>query len=132
MVLHVSLSHYLPFSVRALFIVSKLTTSSSSQQCAGKLSNVPVCKDPTVTYGPLAGTAVAVPYKDLDEKLSSLTKALAEITGAPRSGGNSNPADSKATGAAAAVGISGFGTMVGAVVAVWGVAAIGGAGLLLL
>ncbi|KAH7402698.1 hypothetical protein BKA66DRAFT_436102 [Pyrenochaeta sp. MPI-SDFR-AT-0127] len=105
---------------------------TSSQQCAGKLYDTPVCKDPTVTVGILQGTAVASPYDDLDEKLSSLTKALAEITGAPRSGGNSKPADSKATGAAAAIGTSGFGTMAGVLVAVWGLATAGGAGLLLL
>lgn len=110
---------------------------SSSQQCAGKLQNVPVCKDPTVTDGFLGGTAVAMPYSGLDGKLASLSSALAAITGMPRSGDEpassskaANSAASKETNAASPVGMDGYGKMVGMVAGVWGLAAIGGAGFI--
>lgn len=112
-----------------------LTVHSSSQQCAGKIEDIPVCKDPTVTAGILRGTAVALPYNNLDEKLSSLEAQLAELTAAPRAGGDSTSTantNSKETGAAAALRANDMGMMAAIVAGIWGVAALGGAGLLLL
>lgn len=56
-----------------------------------------------------------MPYKDLDEKLASVTKAVAA-----------------ATGAAVANGMDGIGSTVALVAGVWGAAAAGGAGLMFL
>lgn len=86
-----------------------------------------MCKDPTVTTGLLGGTAVAMPYDNLDEKLSSLSSVLETMTG-----GATDAAQSKQTGAAAATGLDGFGSTAALVVGLWGVAAMGGAGLFFL
>ncbi|KAF2856922.1 hypothetical protein T440DRAFT_512910 [Plenodomus tracheiphilus IPT5] len=108
---------------------------SASQECVGKIEGVPVCKDPTVTFGLLGGTEPAMPYDDLDAKISSLSQVLATLTGAPEAGGAANTAASTATGAAAANAVNavnGFGSMATLVAGLWGVAALGGAGLFLL
>jgi len=98
---------------------------SANQNCAGKIEGIPVCKDPTVTSGLLGGTALALPYDNLSKKVSSLSKVLETMTGDA-----TITALSKETGAAAASGPSNFGSMAALVVGLWGIAAIGGAGII--
>ncbi|KAF2254697.1 hypothetical protein BU26DRAFT_546858 [Trematosphaeria pertusa] len=112
---------------------------SSSAQCAGEIYDIPVCKDPTVTDGPFQGTAAATPYKDVEGVLSSLGSVLAEITAGnipTQFGGASTATGSvqggQETGGAGLAGPAAFGKTAGVVAAIWGVAALGGAGWLLL
>lgn len=117
---------------------------SASQECAGEIENIPVCKDPSVTYGVLGGTQPAMPYDDLDDKLESLSQVLATMTGVPEAGGAASTAESQETGgaattaaspetgAAAVNGLNGFGSMAALAAGLWGVAAMGGAGFFLM
>ena len=124
-----------------------LNESSSGQTCDGELYGYPVCKDPTATDGILQGTAAATPYKNIEGVLSSLTAALGsmtDMTALPTAtgtgSGSSDATTTKAAGAqatsaqatgGAALSVKGGMGGLGAIVAVWGVAALGGAGWLL-
>ncbi|KAH9863212.1 hypothetical protein IAQ61_009489 [Plenodomus lingam] len=130
---------------------------SARQNCAGKIETVPVCKDPTVTYGILEGTEPAMPFDDLDDKLESMSNLLESLTGGPQTDrprttgpqtnrpqaegtqtdgpeadGPANTAGFQETGAAAVNGLNGFGSMAVVVAGLWGIAAMGGAGFLLM
>ncbi|KAF2692052.1 hypothetical protein K458DRAFT_482671 [Lentithecium fluviatile CBS 122367] len=108
--------------------------------CAGKLYDIPVCKNPTVTATYLQ-TEPAIPYENTDEALSSLESALSKMTqgvvGFPTtlvSGGDATDTVSpqQTTGGAAVDAVAPFGRVVGVVGAIWGLAALGGAGWVLL
>ncbi|KAF2192810.1 hypothetical protein K469DRAFT_694849 [Zopfia rhizophila CBS 207.26] len=95
----------------------------SGRSCAGELEGIPVCKAPGYTLGPLKGTAVATPYKNLESVVASMSDILAGLTAVP-TGSVSN---SEETGGAAG-GPASFGKGVGTVAVLWGAAALGGAG----
>ncbi|KAI8937681.1 hypothetical protein NX059_005382 [Plenodomus lindquistii] len=106
---------------------------SAQQNCAGTIEGVPLCKDPSKTFGILGGTEVAMPYDDLEEKVSSMSRVLATMTGGPEAGGAANTAaGTRETGAAVANGLDGFNSKAVLVAGTWGVAAIGGAGFFLM
>lgn len=114
---------------------------TSGSKCAGKLYDIPVCKDPTNTFtgGILGNTEPAIPYKDPEAAYTSLSSVLAQITagkiptqgsGATNTGAAS--ANSKPNNGATLGGPSTFGQTAGLIGAIWGVAALGGAGFFLL
>jgi hypothetical protein len=123
---------------------------SAGTPCAGDISGIPVCKDPSFTLGPLKGTAVATPFKNLEGVLSSLGGMISSLangdvpggvytavmTTAPTSGDATNTAaaagSSNTEGAAVAVKPVGFGGAVVGTVAVWGAAVMGGMGWMLM
>lgn len=104
---------------------------SSDTPCAGKLYGIPVCKDPTMTDTFLGGTMAAIPYKDPEGALSSLNSLIPQITDGTLP--TDEPNSGETTGAAALVnGPTTFGNTVAIVGAIWGIAALGGAGFFLL
>lgn len=114
----------------------------SGEKCAGKLYDIPVCTDPTNTYtGLLGNTMPAIPYKDPAAAQSSVNSVLAEITAghtptqfhsATSTGAAAHAQSTGASTGGAAGGPSNFGKTAGLVGAIWGVAALGGAGLFFL
>lgn len=72
-----------------------------------------------------------MPYDDLDEKLSSMSKLLASMTG-PAAGGAANTAAGSSETGAAVNGLDGLGSKAVLVAGAWVVAAMGGAGFFLM
>jgi hypothetical protein len=125
------------------------TFPSEGTKCAGTLTEykIPVCKDPTETSGPLKGTSPALPYKDPLSAYQSLSSVLAKMTGLPTDPQTRQTTTTAAgtgqTKAAAATGSSSpgaapmntpgsFGQVAGAIVGVWTVGALAGAGWFLM
>jgi hypothetical protein len=120
----------------------------SGRTCDGELQGIPLCKAPDVTFGILGtGSDVATPFKNVDEVLESLTKQLASLvtdvpglsgddettTTAGGATGTGQPASGEETGAAAVWNSpAGFGSTAMLVVGLWGAAAVGGAGWMLM